>query len=284
MCRVRGSTSRSSVGVPRCQTENGSDSVPLLVMSAFIRKATRSEQSRTLRRTEPITLFVVKERAATHWVPMAKTSALGLTTAFIVVSSGCSSGTQAVTRPFVAGTGIESGPSSSLWGDGSSGPDGMQIGCIRGRRFAVLITVQNRTKRTVRLLGAETQRLPRVIEPVPAQVSLAPPPPKGDFFVSGLRPWNTHDSSSVAIPPGREGWVQLNFLMRNCDLLRRLESATLNRSVTPPTGWAARRERRCFPYQVRESPSPADRPIPASRSIRSADDRVFVQRGGNRRL
>jgi hypothetical protein len=150
----------------------------------------------------------------------------------VTVASGCDAGTKAVKRPFVAGTGVESGPSSGLWGDGSSGPDGMQIGCIRGRRLAVLITVQNRTKRTVRLLGTAPQGLFRVIEPVAVQVSLAPPPTKGDYFVSGLRSWNTHDSSSVAIPGGREGWVQLNFLMRNCDLLRWLAPATVNRSIT----------------------------------------------------
>jgi hypothetical protein len=176
----------------------------------------------------------MKLRAVTYWLPMAKKmNALVILAAAltVTVASGCDAGTKAVKRPFVAGSGVESGPSSGMWGDGSSGPDGMQIGCIRGRRFAVLITVQNRTKRTVTLLGAATQRLPRVIEPVAAQVSLAPPPPKGDFFVSGLRPWNTHDSSSVAIPPRHEGWVQLNFLMRNCDPLRGLEPATVNRSI-----------------------------------------------------
>jgi hypothetical protein len=135
-------------------------------------------------------------------------------------------------KPFVAGIGAASGPTSALWGDGSSGPDGMTIGCIHGRRFAILIGARNRTKRTVTLVGAATQGLPRVIEPVAVQVSLAPPPPKGDVFVSGLRAWNARDSSSVAIPAGREGWVQLNFLMRNCNLLRTHESETVNRRIT----------------------------------------------------
>jgi hypothetical protein len=51
-----------------------------------------------------------------------------------------------VKRPFVARSGAESGPSSGLWGDGSSEPGGLHTGCIRGRRFAVLITVHNRWK------------------------------------------------------------------------------------------------------------------------------------------
>jgi hypothetical protein len=150
----------------------------------------------------------------------------------VTVASGCNAGAKAVKSPFVAGAGVESGPGSGLWGDGSSGPDGMEIGCIRGRHFAVLITVRNRTKGTVTLLGAATQPLPLVIEPVAVQVSLAPPPSDGRAFVSGLRSWNTHDSSSVAIPAGREGLVQLNFLMRNCDLLRWRAPATVNRSIT----------------------------------------------------
>jgi hypothetical protein len=145
-----------------------------------------------------------------------------------------------IVKPFVAGVGLEAGPGSGLWGDLSSGPDGMQIGCIRGRRFAILIGVRNRTRHTVRLLGSSAPRLlgaagqglSRVIESVAAQVTLAPPPPKGDVFVSGLRAWSSHDSSSVAIPARREGWVQLSFLMRNCNLLRKLESTTVNRRIT----------------------------------------------------
>jgi hypothetical protein len=174
-------------------------------------------------------------------------------------------------KPFVAGTGTESGPSSRLWGDGSSGPEGMNIGCIRGRRFAILIGVRNRTKRSTTLLGAVTQGLPRVIESVAAQVALAPPPPKGDVFVSGLRAWNPHDSSSVAIPAAREAWVQLNFLMRNCNLLRKREPVTVNRGSRWPTALEARRGRRCSPRRVRGSSSPEGRLIPACRSIGSAD-------------
>jgi hypothetical protein len=71
-----------------------------------------------------------------------------------------------------------------------------------------------------------------VIERVAVQVRLAPPPPKGDFMVVGLRAWNRRKSSPVAIPPDRDGWVQLNFLMHNCALLRGREPLTVNRSTT----------------------------------------------------
>lgn len=71
----------------------------------------------------------------------------------VAVGSGCEAATQALRAPFAAEEGMSSGPSSGLWGDGSSGPKGMEIGCIDGRRFAVVITVRNRTKRTITLLG-----------------------------------------------------------------------------------------------------------------------------------
>jgi hypothetical protein len=150
-----------------------------------------------------------------------------------VALSGCGAGNEAVTNPFTPMPGVEDGPGSGLWGDGSSGPTGMHIGCIRGRRFSVLITVHNYTKRSITLIGlAGTQRFPRVIERIAVQVSLAPIAPKGNAPpVPGLRSWNGRDSSPVAIPARRDGWVQSNFLMRNCALLRSIGPVTVNRST-----------------------------------------------------
>lgn len=151
----------------------------------------------------------------------------------LTVVSGCGTAAQAVRGPFVARGGVSSGPSSGLWGDGSSGPNGEHIGCIRGRRFAVLITVHNRLKRTITLLGGGgPQPFRDLIERVAVQVRLAPPPPKGDLAVSGLRSWIGRNSSSVAIPAGRDGWVQSNFVMRNCSLLHGREPLIVNRSTT----------------------------------------------------
>jgi hypothetical protein len=137
-----------------------------------------------------------------------------------VVSSGCTGSAQTLTNPFAVTSGVSSGPSSGLWGDGSSGPTGMNVGCIDGRRFAVLITVHNRTAQTVTLVGGEGQRVsPDVIDVVAVQVRLAPPPPKGDAFRDGLRSWSARTSAPVAVARGRDAWVQLNFLMRACGLL-----------------------------------------------------------------
>ena len=153
--------------------------------------------------------------------------------ALVTVVIGCGAGTEHVKSPFVADGGVESGPGSGLWGDGSSGPRGMHIGCIRGRRLAILVTVHNHTRQTITLLGgAGIQSLPDVIERVAVQVRLAAPPPKGDVAVIGLRSWNARSSAPAAIPAGRGGWVQSNFVMRNCALLRSIEPMTVNRSIT----------------------------------------------------
>jgi hypothetical protein len=181
-------------------------------------------------------LFVMKAASSDVSVPMAKkTNALPVLAMALIVTvvSGCGAGTQPVKNPFAASPSVQDGPGSRLWGDGSSGPGGLHIGCIRGRRFAVLITVHNRTRRTITLLGAGgTRPFPRVIERVAVQVRLAPPPPKGDIAVIGLRSWIGRNSSPVAIPPERDGWVQSNFLMRNSALLRGREPVMVNRSTT----------------------------------------------------
>jgi len=107
--------------------------------------------------------------------------------AVVTVVSACGAQTPTVKRPFAVDGSVEDGPGSGLWGDGSSGPGGMHVGCIRERRFAVLITVRNRTHRKVTLLGADgPQAQPAVIERVAVQVRLAPPTPKGDAQSSGF--------------------------------------------------------------------------------------------------
>jgi hypothetical protein len=123
---------------------------------------------------------------------------------------------------------------SGLWGDGSSTPTGLHLGCIRGRRLAVLITVTNRTKRTITVLGGGgRQRLAAVIERVAVQVRLASPPPNGDTVGDpGLRSWSARNTTPVAIPADRSAWVQSNFLMRDCGSLRGDQAPMLNRSIT----------------------------------------------------
>jgi hypothetical protein len=159
---------------------------------------------------------------------------LGCLAAIVPAAGACGGSHHAtpVTAPFVARAGVSSGPGSGLWGDGSSGPSGMRIGCIRGRRFAVLITIHNRSERTIMLIGAGRRGFAGVIERVAVQVRLAPPPPKGDIAVTGLRSWSGRNSTPATIPARRDAWVQSNFLMRNCVRLRAHRPLTVNRSIT----------------------------------------------------
>jgi hypothetical protein len=110
----------------------------------------------------------------------------------------------------------------------------MNVGCIRDRRLVVLITVQNRTKRTITLLGGTGgDRFADVIERAAVEVRLAPPPPQGNAVGdSGIRAWSARDSAPVGIPAGRSAWVQSNFIMRNCGSLGVNQTLTLNPSMT----------------------------------------------------
>jgi hypothetical protein len=156
-----------------------------------------------------------------------------LLTAVLLVTalSGCGAGgSSSVDQPFTSDGGIQAGPTSGLWGDGSSGPQGSSIGCIRGRHYAVLINVHNHTGKTIELLGAaDQQRLRDVIERVAVQVSLAPPTSNSPTAVIGLKSWNSHDSPSVLVPPRRDAWVQSNYAMQHCAQLR--EPVTVNRNT-----------------------------------------------------
>ncbi len=71
--------------------------------------------------------------------------------------AGCSLGGGSAHRdvvaPFTTPGGTESGPGSGLWGDTSSGPTGDQIGCLPGRRFALVVTLRNRSASTVTITG-----------------------------------------------------------------------------------------------------------------------------------
>lgn len=153
--------------------------------------------------------------------------------AVVLLGAGCGGTNRVPVAAFVAEGGTSSGPGSGLWGDGTSGPSGLHVGCIDGRRFAVLITVHNRTNQRITLVRAGGRvEAPRVIERVAVQVSLAPLPPTGDRLVLGLRAWDRHPSPAAVIPPRRDAWIQSNFLMRNCQSLRQHETLIVNRTTT----------------------------------------------------
>jgi hypothetical protein len=146
---------------------------------------------------------------------------------------GCGGRTVVAGVAFSPSGGVTAGLSSGLWGDGVSGPSGMQLGCVTGRRFSVYVTAHNRTRRTVTVLGGGSDEpFAKVMARVGVQVRLAPLPPNGDIFVTAMEAWSREPATPTAIPPGRDVGIQSDYVMRNCGLLRPGEAITLNRSVT----------------------------------------------------
>jgi hypothetical protein len=94
-----------------------------------------------------------------------------------LVGAGCVEASHRVSQPFVSNGGLEGGLGSGLWGDTSSGPSGMRLGCISGRHFQLAITLRNRSTTAVTLTGARgSEPAPRIIRRVAVQFRLAPPP------------------------------------------------------------------------------------------------------------
>jgi hypothetical protein len=149
-----------------------------------------------------------------------------------LAGAGCGEASQDVSPPFVSNGGIEGGLGSGLWGDTSSGPTGMHLGCIPGRHFQLAITLRNRSRTAVTLTDAHgSEPAPRIIRRVAVQFRLAPPPPHGDIVVSNLRRWSASAPVPVTIPPGRSGVVQSNFLMGNCFELGPRQVLTVNDAI-----------------------------------------------------
>jgi hypothetical protein len=151
----------------------------------------------------------------------------------LTLLAGCGSRAHVTGTAFTAGGGVTGGLSSGDWGDGSSGPAGMHLGCIAGRHFAVYVTAHNRTRQTITVTtGPSVDANADVMTRVAMQVVLAPPPPKGDAFVTGFRGWSRKHSAPVAIPPGRDVGIQSDYVMRGCMLLPVNHPVIVNRGAT----------------------------------------------------
>jgi hypothetical protein len=134
--------------------------------------------------------------------------------------------------PFTTPGGSESGPDSGLWGDTTSGPTGIHLGCLPGRHFALVVTLRNHSTSTVTITQVGgPEPAPSIIHRVAVQLRLAPPPSNGDAIVTYLRRWSASPPVPVAIPPGRSVVVQSNFLMGRCDRLGPHQALTLNRAI-----------------------------------------------------
>jgi hypothetical protein len=150
----------------------------------------------------------------------------------LVGAAGWGGFAQDESAPFAANGGVEAGPGSGLWGDKGSGPDGLHVGCLAHRHYALVVTLSNRSTSAATLTGARgADSAPRIIRRVAVQFRLAPPPPDGHFFGANLRHWSAAPAKPVTIPPGRSAVVQSNFVMRHCETLRRHRAVVINRSL-----------------------------------------------------
>ena len=149
----------------------------------------------------------------------------------ILLLAAAGGASQGLSGPFVANGGIEAGLGSGLWGDGASGPNGMHLGCVAGRRYALVVTLRNESTSDVTLIGARgPDPAPRIIRRVAFQLRLAAPP-AGRVLVSNLRRWSAAPAVPVTIPPGRSVAVQSNFVMRHCAELRRNRTLVVDGSL-----------------------------------------------------
>src|SRR5438094_3249765 len=102
--------------------------------------------------------------------------ALAAAATLLLGAAGCGDSSHGFSQPFVANGGIEAGPGSGLWGDTASGPDGMHLGCLAGRHYALVVTMRNRSNAPVTVTGAGgPDPAPRIIRRVAVQFRLAPP-------------------------------------------------------------------------------------------------------------
>jgi hypothetical protein len=163
---------------------------------------------------------------------MTPRTTLLVTTILLLGASACAGSSHGFSQPFVASGSIEAGPGSGLWGDTESGPDGMHLGCLAGRRYALVVTLRNRSKAAVTLTGAHgPDPAPSIIRRVAVQFRLAPPPPKVDLVVPNLRPWSAAPAVPLTIPPGGSAAVQSNFVMRHCEELGRNRTLVVDGSL-----------------------------------------------------
>lgn len=136
----------------------------------------------------------------------------------------------APTRPFVA-TAIALGMTGV--GDGASTPTGDHLRCRSGRHYAQNLTLRNRSRVPVTLIGAGLDRSSaRIVQRVAVQIRLAPRPLNSEVEVPGLRNWSRSAATPVTIPPGRSAWVQSDFLIHNCTLLVGDRKLIANRAMT----------------------------------------------------
>jgi hypothetical protein len=209
-----------------------------------------------------------------------------IATAILLGVAACGGGSsQGSSKPFIANGGIEAGAGSGLWGDAGSGPNGMQIGCVTGRHYALLVTMRNRSNAAVTLTSARgPDPAPTIIRRVAVQFRLAAPSSNARVFVTNLRRWSAAPAVPVTIPPGRSAAVQSNLLMGHCKELGPSRTLVVNGSLVlsyRASGHAHQQEVAQRSARIILSRGPTVRrctPVPRSARLVAADIACTVAR------
>jgi hypothetical protein len=152
---------------------------------------------------------------------------VGIASALVVAACGGS----AVSH---GGPDLVRAPQNESLGRGAwRGQEGIFEPYRHGAHYAVLFTVKNASSRPVTLLSAGDpqpgHRLLRRIgvrfTPVPHHDPRIPEP--------GLAPpFEAEDPAPLTVPPGRNAWVQFNFVMGECQFFAPGEEQTYNETAT----------------------------------------------------
>ena len=119
---------------------------------------------------------------------------------------------------------------------GTNGPwlswHGLFVPYREDGHVTLLFAARNRSHTTVTVVAAGGPQ-PRagLLRRVGVSLRLAPPAPRGDVMIAGLEPWSRARAASVAIPPGRDLWVQFDFVLRGCARFDPGARRTYNRSA-----------------------------------------------------
>jgi hypothetical protein len=150
-------------------------------------------------------------------------STLALSASLLLALTALGSSRAAVPAPFAysQASGFDGGPMSGNWDDGGSGPKGIHLGCIPARHYAMAVPIDNQAGQTITILSVGgTQPHPRIIRRVAVQ-AWPKPAQNGGMLQIGLHQWSRTPGNALAVPADATAWLQLNFLMDRCALIKR---------------------------------------------------------------
>jgi len=93
------------------------------------------------------------------------------------------------------------------------------LGCIPNRRFAMAVPIHNQSDQSITILTVGgSQPHPRIVRRMAIQ---AWPDPQDNRPFALVHKWSRTPGRPLVVPADTDAWLQLNFLMRRCNLIKR---------------------------------------------------------------